>query len=105
MTGFDLQSFKIVCALFSDLYYGYFPFAKDCEEDTTIMPKVSPRGRKRKIRAEDCLGLVLAWTRTRGSLAILQMIFGMTLTNLSVYIRFGHGIIIELFKNHPMSAI
>ena len=83
MTGFDLKTFKIVCALFSNLYYGYSPFAKECEEDTTIIPKLSPRGWKRKIRAEDCLGLVLAWTRTRGSMAVLQMIFGMMMTNLS----------------------
>ena len=39
MTGFDLKTFKIVCALFSDIYYGYPPFAKECEEVTKIIPK------------------------------------------------------------------
>jgi hypothetical protein len=35
---------------------------------------------------EDSLGLVLAWTRTRGLLMALQLIFGMTYTNLDDYL-------------------
>jgi hypothetical protein len=49
------------------------------------------------IRPEDGLGLVLAWTRTMGSLMVLQLIFWMTYTNLDDYLLFAkednrHGI-------------
>jgi hypothetical protein len=47
----------------------------------------------------DCLGLVLAWTQTRGSIVVLQMIFGLTMTNLSTYLQFGHTVVIEVLKN------
>ena len=57
------------------------------------------------IRPEDCLGLVLAWTRTRGSLMALQLIFGMTYTNLDEYLLFGKRIIIKVLRNHPMAQV
>jgi hypothetical protein len=45
----------------------------------------------------DCLGLVLAWTQTRGSMVVL--LFGLTMTNLSTYLQFGHAVVIEVLKN------
>lgn len=57
------------------------------------------------IRPEDCLGLLLAWSRTWGSMMVLQLIFGMTMTNLSIYVRFAHRIIIEVLHDDPMAAI
>jgi hypothetical protein len=46
------------------------------------------------IRPEDGLGLVLAWTRTRGSLMVLQLILGVTYTNLTDYLLFAKRIIV-----------
>jgi len=48
-------------------------------------------GRSRFINGEDCLGLVLVWSRTRGSLAFLQLIFGLSRTGIEVYFRFRKG--------------
>ena len=48
-------------------------------------------GRRRLINREDCLGLVLVWSRTRGSLAFLQFLFGLSRTGIEVYLRFGKG--------------
>ena len=103
LTGFDYDSFNTVCEKFAPVFEAFSPFGKD--DVTAITPKVSRRGQRRKIHASDCLGLVLAWTRTRGSLAVLQMIFGMSMTNLSTYLRFGRRIVIEVFKNDPMATI
>jgi hypothetical protein len=103
LTGFDFNAFNTVCSKFEPVFDAYSPFGKD--DNVTITLKISKRGRKRNISAKDCLGLVLAWTRTRGSLAVLQMIFGMTMTNLSTYLRFGRRIVIEVLKNDPMAAI
>jgi hypothetical protein len=54
------------------------------------------------IRPEDGLGLVLAWTRTRGLLMVLQLIFGMTYTNLDDYLLFAKRIIVMVLQDHPM---
>jgi len=53
----------------------------------------------------DCLGLCLAWTRTRGSAMVMQIIFGMTGTSASKYVRFGRQILIEVIKAEPLAAI
>jgi hypothetical protein len=102
LTGFDYNSFNAVSEKFSSLFDAYTPFQKN---DNTITLKRSCRGRKRVIPAVDCLGLVLAWTRTRGSMAVLQMIFGLTMTNLSTYLRFGRRSVIEVLKNDPYATI
>ncbi len=83
LTGFDYNSFNVVNEKFTSIINEYTPFQKS---DNTITLKRSRRGRKRVIDAVDCLGLVLAWTRTRGSMAVLQIIFGLTMTNLSTYL-------------------
>ncbi len=57
------------------------------------------------IRQEDGLGLVLAWTRTRGSLMVLQLIFGMTYTNLDDYLLFTKRIIVKVLQEHPMAEV
>jgi hypothetical protein len=54
---------------------------------------------------EDGLGLVLAWTRTRGLLMVLQLIFGMTYTNLNDYLLFTKRIIIMVLRDHPMVKV
>ena len=36
---------------------------------------------------------------------VLQIIFGMTMTNLSVYLRFARRIIIKVLRDDPMAAI
>jgi hypothetical protein len=102
-TGFDFESFNKICSEFAKVFDAYSPFGKD--DNVTIIPKLNKRGRKRKIQAEDCLGLVLAWTRTRGSMTVLQMNFGMTMTNLCTYLRFGRRIVVEVFQNDPMATI
>jgi hypothetical protein len=53
----------------------------------------------------DCLGLVLVWTWTRGALNVLQLVFGLTYSNLSIYLRFGIRLIIETFRNDPLARV
>ena len=54
---------------------------------------------------EDCLGLVLAWTRARGSLMVLQLIFGMVHTNLKDYLLFAKRMIVMVLRDHPMAKL
>jgi hypothetical protein len=70
-----------------------------------IVELVKTRGRKREVQPEDCLGLVLVWTRIRGLLNVLQLFFGLTYSNLSVYLRFGMHLIVETFQNNPLARV
>ena len=45
------------------------------------------------------------WTRTRGPLNVLQLVFGLTYTNLSVYLRFGCRLIVETFHDDPLARV
>jgi hypothetical protein len=67
--------------------------------------KQEKRGRPQKICPKDGLGLVLAWTRTRGSLMVLQLIFGMTYSNLDDYLLFGKRILVRVLYNHPLAWV
>lgn len=60
---------------------------------------------KQKIRPEDCLGLVLAWTRTRGSLMALHQIFGMTFSNLDNYLLFAKWIIVKVLRKDQRAHV
>ena len=70
LTGFDHATFNLLCEIFTPIFNSYTPFVPtgvSCFEHT----KEQNRGRPWMIRPEDGLGLVLAWTRTRGSLMVL----------------------------------
>jgi DDE superfamily endonuclease len=104
LTGFDCASFAALCVLFAPVFDSYTPFVPSgtsCFE----REKLKNKGRKRMIRPEDGLGLVLAWTRTRGSLMALQLIFGMTYSNLDDYLLYGKRIIVKVLRNDPRSSV
>ena len=86
LTGFDVKSFHYFLDLFHPVFYEYSPFIDD---DGFIVKKKMGRGRPRSIQSMDCLGLLLAWSRTRGSTIALQLIFGMTMTAVSKYLQFA----------------
>lgn len=54
---------------------------------------------------EDSDALILAWTCTRGSRNILQLIFGMIMTNLNEYLCFGCHISIHVFHDDKYARI
>ncbi len=84
LLGFDVKTFFYICKKISPIFHNFTPF----KEGDFISQKFSYRGRKRVVKLEDCAALVLAWTLTRGSMNVLQLIFGMTMTNLNEYLRF-----------------
>jgi hypothetical protein len=70
LTGFDRTTFDSLCEIFTPVFESYTPFVPSgvsCFERT----KEQNKGRPRMVRPEDGRGLVLAWTRTRGSLMVL----------------------------------
>jgi hypothetical protein len=103
LTGFDMESFMYICALFCPLYNDYSPFI---DENRYIVKKKTKRGGPRLMKAEDCLGLVvLAWTHTQGCLMSLQLIFGMTMTPVAKYLQFACRILVVVLINNDMAKI
>ncbi len=67
MLGFNCKSFDKVLEKFAPMFSGHIPF----NESGIIVEFENVRGRRRVVQPEDCLGLVLVWMRTRGSLHVL----------------------------------
>ena len=93
LTGLDFDSFTSLNCLFTPIFDNYSPFID--KENGYVMGKQSTRGRKRVVNSTIALALNLAWTRTRGSVMVLQIMFGLTETNVSAYLRFGRRILIK----------
>lgn len=91
-TGMSYHAFEYLVSKFTWYFDNYTPF------NGRVTKKVN-LGRRRKIDAIDCVGLVLVWTRTRGGVHALQMIFGMSMTNLCDYLRFGRRIVVQVLKD------
>ncbi len=89
----ECNSFNQVLEKFGPIYSRHTPFDKS----GMIVEFQYTRGQKREVQHEDCLGLVLVWMRTRGLLNVLQLVVGLTYSNLSVYLRFGICLIIKTF--------
>jgi len=102
MTGFNGVSFTSLLQKFAPLFDDYTPF-----NTSNILLKQDPlkEGHPRKVRPEDCLGLRLVWVCTRGSLTVLKLIFGMMCSNLCMYLRFGHPMIVEALKSDSLAKI
>jgi hypothetical protein len=81
--GFDCESFDRLLEKFHPMFLGHTPF----DASGMIVEFEYVCGRKRLVQPAECLGLVLVWTRTRGALNVLQLVFGLTYTNLSIYLR------------------
>ena len=104
LTGLDFQTFGWLAGKFGLLFDTHSPFVDPNGNVVPLRPNIVS-GRPRMITAKDCLGLCLAWTRTRGSSMVLQIIFGMTGTSVSMYLRFGRRILVRVLQNEADCAI
>ena len=97
MVGFDAKSFVRILDKCSPMYSGhtsFHPYWMIVEFEYTCR-------KKRGVQPKDCLQLMLVWTRTRGLLNILQLVFGLNYCKLSVNLRFGIRLILKTFWNNP----
>jgi hypothetical protein len=51
------------------------------------------------------LGLVLSWTRTQGSYAVLQVIFGLTPGQLSLWLQFSRRLLVKVLRDDPLAKV
>ena len=100
-TGFDARYFDYVLKKFANMFDAFTPFLDG--KIARLMQNTC--WYKRMIHPEDCLRFVFCWTRTHGSMMALQLIFGITMTNLLMYLCFRHWLIVEIFNPHDLAAI
>jgi len=62
-------------------------------------------GRPQLFDAPSCLGLVLGYTRTKGSLFSLQMIFGATHSVLALFLSYSIKLLYKVLKEEPTARI
>jgi hypothetical protein len=101
LLGFDVATFEWLREKFDPIYTSHSPFIA---KDGTIVP-IRGNGRPRLMTGADCLALNLAWSRLRGSMTALSVIFGMTASSVSMYLRFGRRLIIRILIKEPDAAI
>ena len=107
LCGFDHASFQKLLNLFAPYFDNWTPYPQSAKNRTS-MRRLSPKGKRRGRRLIDakiCLALVLAWTRTRGSTMLLQLVFGLTANPLSVWLRFGRRILVKVLHRHPDAEV
>ena len=101
LTGLDMATFQWLAGKFEPIYATTTPHTETGE----ILRKYPRKGRKRLMSAGDCLALCLAWTRLQGSTMVLSMIFGMTGTSVSICLRFGWRLLIQVLQKELGAAI
>jgi hypothetical protein len=95
LTGVDFATFHFIHDRFAMWFNNYTPFTKD---GFIRLKKVGKGGRPRLMSSYDGLGLILTWTRTRGSQMVLQLMFGMTGTCTSDYLSFLMIILVRVLS-------
>ena len=100
LTGLDYAAFNELNATFQNIYDNYTPRG----ENGTIR-LLKKKTNRRRVESHDCLALVLAWTRTRGSMFVLSMIFGINGTDVSTYTRFGRRILIAILNEDEHAQV
>jgi len=101
--GLNHYGFSELLKLFEPVYNSFTPYSS--EGRIRPLNPNSSRGRKRSMNALQCLGLCLAWTRSRGSINSLCMIFGITNSVCSLFLRFGRRILVRFLANDTRSEI
>jgi DDE superfamily endonuclease len=106
VTGFDHNTFNSMHTLFKPLFDRYSPWTEENPGlNYKMVNKSSKRGSIRIITSTQCLGLVLAWFRFKGSEFILQGWFGFTGCHSNVWLRFGRRMLISCLINHPLAKV
>ncbi len=99
-----LMGFKALFRLqaFWPIFDKYTPFNTI---DGSIIPFTTTSGSRRQVGLEDCVALILAWTRTRGSMMNLNWFLVWQWPIWACFQHFGWCIVIHVLKCNPHSSI
>ena len=101
LTGFDHLAFNYMLEKFKPLYAFYSPYS--CNG---MIKKIQRKSRRpRSFTDIQCLGFVLAWGRTRGSMMVLCIMFGITASVCYPFLRFCRRLLLRALRNDGNAAI
>jgi hypothetical protein len=101
-TGFDYRTFYYILEKVKMYYDWHTPYG---ERYGTIRRFKRKPNRPRIMDAHTCLGALLHWTKSRGSQVSASLIFGVTTTTLSIFVRFMRRIIVKTLVTDPYAKI
>jgi hypothetical protein len=93
--GLDYATFDYLLNKFCMLYLCYSPYTVNGKV-VVLRDAAVRKGRQRSLDPAGCLGLVLGYTRTQGSLFALQMAFGVTHSVLSLFLKFAMWLLFRI---------
>lgn len=102
LTGLDHTSFRYILNIFQPFYDGLTPYSRSGAIEKRSR---AAAGRKRSMSACDCLGLALSWYRTRGSITVLCMLFGITNSVCAMFLRFSRRILVKVLSTDDNSRV
>jgi len=107
--GLDHAAFNELNNIFKPIYDSYTPVSRPCDGVFHRLPThqvdEARRGRPRLLDSVGGLGLTLAWTRSRGSVALLDMCFGITDSDTSTWLEFGQVCLLRALRNDPRARV
>ena len=104
LTGLDFDAFHHLLPSFSTFYSTYSPYGRH-GRIRRLPQRVMRVGRPRSMTPTQCLALVLTWNRTRGSEMVLCLLFGITRSVASLFLRFGRRILLKILAKDDQAAI
>ena len=104
-TGFNYASFDYLLSKFQPFYRRYSPYTGNGKISVVRHPDGTRGGRPRSLDAAACLGLALGYTRTKGSLFSVQMVFGVTHSVLSAFLRYSIKLLYKVLKEEPSARV
>ncbi len=97
MSGFDHRTFSYLLNKFTHLFHRYSPYSSNTGRLIRELRNNGSRGgRPRSLDSCSCLGLVLTFTRTKGALTVLQLVFGLSFSVLCIFLKFGIRLLIKI---------
>ena len=103
LTNLDYPSFNYLAVKFEELYNLYTPYSMNGR--IKLKRQRARFRRPRSLDSRACLGLVLCFNRTRGSLHALSLLFGITSSVLSLYLKFGRRLLLKILKSEPGAKV
>ena len=101
--GLDHRAFRELRNLIHPVYEQYSPYTENGYLRRTGQGHAG--GRRRSMDSTICLALYLMWHRSRGSITFLSLIFGVTNSVCSLFIRFARRIIISLLSKDARAMV
>jgi hypothetical protein len=105
VTGLDVATFHELLVRFEPLYKRYSPYTTNGKIVPLRHEQGTRGGRPRSLDGACCLGLVLCYTRTHGSLFALQLMYGVTHSVLIVFLKFGMRLLYKVLKEDETAQV